>query len=344
MKLKREDEEKIGRYVDGSALSEDISEVSAMFINGENNSGLRRLLEEDWYSIVKNNTGSDKDMRSLLDHIHHQIRLTESVKGKSISRKLSQIYFRAAAILLLPLLLAGGYLLFRTHEHHYDQTALTSIYAPRGSRVAFTLPDGSTGMLNSGSSLSYALPFAAVRDVTLRGEAWFDVRHDENHPFYVSAGNVNLTVLGTSFNVSAYPDENYVEVVLETGKVLLKSSAFDGELTMKPSERFILEDGKMSREITDPSKYSSWTRGKLVFRSDSMSEVARRIERWYNVNVELMNSKLEEYSFRATFEDDPLEEVLRCLSMTSPIRYEIIAGALSSDSTYTKSTVKIYLK
>jgi ferric-dicitrate binding protein FerR (iron transport regulator) len=75
-----------------------------------------------------------------------------------------------------------------------------------------------------------------------------------------------------------------------------------------------------------------------------MSEVARRIERWYNVNVELMDEDLEKYSFRATFEDDPLEEVLRFLAMTSPIRYEIIPGTLDTDSAYIKSIVRIYLK
>jgi ferric-dicitrate binding protein FerR (iron transport regulator) len=75
-----------------------------------------------------------------------------------------------------------------------------------------------------------------------------------------------------------------------------------------------------------------------------MSEVARRIERWYNVKVELMDKDLEKYSFRATFEDDSLEEVLKFLGMTSPIRYEITPRYLAEDSTYTRSIVKIYLK
>lgn len=344
MKFKKEDEDKLKRYADGFALPEEMSEVGNMFADGENNTGLRRMLEEDWYSIVRNDAGTDRDLKPLLHSIHHQIRLHEAVEEKRIFRRLSNIYFRVAAVLLLPLLLAGGYLLFRGRDHVAGRAVTTSIYAPHGSRVSFTLPDGSTGMLNSGSTLSYSLPFTDQREVTLDGEAWLEVSHDAEHPFDLSTGNLHLAVLGTSFNVNAYPEENYVEVVLESGKISLSSGAFEGEILMKPSERFVLEGGKMSREFTDPSKYSSWTEGKLVFRSDSMSEVARRIERWYNVKVELMDSELENYSFRATFEDDPLEEVLRCLSMTSPIRYEITPGTLGPDSTFTKSVVNIFLK
>jgi ferric-dicitrate binding protein FerR (iron transport regulator) len=100
----------------------------------------------------------------------------------------------------------------------------------------------------------------------------------------------------------------------------------------------------VTRSRAETVKYSSWTEGKLVFRSDSMSEVARRIERWYNVQVEIMDEELEKYSFRATFEDDPLEEVLKFLGMTSPIRYEITPRQLTADSVYSKSIVKIFLK
>lgn len=344
MKFNSEDEEKIKRYVSGSALPEEISEVREIFMNGENDESLRNLLEEDWQTINKSDIKSEKDLSPLLDRIHHQISLNEVRKGKGIVRRLSDIYIRVAAILLLPLLLAGGYLLFRSHESHSGHDALTSIYAPQGSRVSFTLPDGTSGMLNSGSSLSYSLPFTSHREVSVTGEAWFKVAHDEKHPFTVAAGNIDLSVLGTSFNVSAYPEDNYTEVVLESGEVMLKSSVFEGNIIMRPSESFVLENGKMRRSITDPSKHISWTEGKLVFRSDPMSEVAKRIERWYNVRVQLMDNELVNYSFRATFEDDPLEEVLRFLSMTSPIRYEITPGTLGTDSTYIKSEVKIYLK
>lgn len=254
---------------------------------------------------------------------------------------------RAAAILLLPLLIAGG-LVYSYLGYHGKTTngrqVSSTIYAPLGARVSFNLPDGTTGMLNSGSHLSYSLPFTINRQVKLEGEAWLEVSRDENHPFEISTGNSTVKVLGTSFNMSAYPAENYVEVVLQQGKVEFQDNSGDEKVTMLPSERLVFQNGNISKSVTDPAKYSAWTEGKLVFRGDPMAEVARRIERWYNVKVILADKELEKYSFRATFLDDTLEEVLRCLSLTSPIRYNIAPRELMQDGTYKKEEVTIYLK
>jgi transmembrane sensor len=225
-----------------------------------------------------------------------------------------------------------------------EQQVSSSIYAPLGARVSFNLPDGTTGMLNSGSHLSYSLPFTNNRQVKLEGEAWLEVKRDENHPFEISTGNSTVKVLGTSFNMSAYPAENYVEVVLQQGKVEFLDNKGDEKVTMLPSERLVFKNGNISKSVTDPAKYNAWTEGKLVFRGDPVAEVARRIERWYNVKVELADLELEKYSFRATFEDDKLEEVLRLLSMTSPIRYQITPRMLLADGTYEKEKVTICLK
>ncbi len=344
MKSGKEEERKILSYLNGMAGWKDSEYVRSVFSTGEDNESLKRFIENDWNEFMKNEPDAETGLNPLLDNIHHQIRLSEYKRSKSFIRRLSGFYAKAAAIILIPLLAGTGILLHRVMMQDAGQPSVASIYAPHGARVAFSLPDGTKGMLNSGSTLEYSLPFSGKRDVTLTGEAWFEVTHDEKHPFSVDAGNLDLTVLGTAFNVSAYPDENYTEVVLENGSILVNSDLYAEGMVMMPSERFVLQDGKASRSLTDPDKYSSWKEGKLVFRSDSMSEVARRIERWYNVNVELVDSELENYSFRATFEDDPLEEVLKFLSMTSPIRYEITPREITSDSIVAKRIVKIYLK
>ncbi len=331
-------------FVNGKSSEAEVNEIIDMLAAGEDNAQLRKVLEDDWNSLADSNIISDDKLSAMLDCIHHKIRLNEFGRVRSMTERLTTFYSRVAAVILIPLLAGSGYLLFRDRAVNGGTTPKTSIYAPAGSRVSFTLPDGTEGMLNSGSTLAYAMPFTSDRAVSLTGEAWFEVAHDEKHPFTVDAGDLDLTVLGTTFNVSAYPEENYVEVVLESGKVLANCEHYKDGMIMSPSEKLVYENGRVTRSTTDPSKYSSWTDGKLVFRSDSMSEVARRIERWYNVRVEIMDDDLEKYSFRATFEDDPLEEVLKFLSMTSPIRYEITPRYLAEDSTYTRSVVKIYLK
>ncbi len=330
--------------VSGLMPEDELEEVRSALMAGDSTDSIKRKIERDWHCIAKSDERTEKDLTPILHSIHHQINLDRLKKEKSLLTKISGFYLKAAAVLMIPLIIGGILLLKDRHIGLDSQPATASIYAPAGSRVAFSLPDGTEGMLNSSSSLTYSMPFYNERNVTLSGEAWFEVKHDEKHPFNVAAGSVDLTVLGTSFNVSAYPEDNYTEVVLESGQVMLKSPVFEGNMIMRPSECFVLENGKMRRSMTDPAKYMAWTEGKLVFRSDPMSEVAKRIERWYNVRVKLMDDELERYAFRATFEDDPLEEVLRFLSMTSPIRYEITPGTLGTDSTYIKSEVKIYLK
>jgi transmembrane sensor len=345
--IKETDFEKIDRYINGKADKKEKDWVESLFIGGEENCTLRHSLEKDWDNIIGNPSNSEVNLSHLLDRIHHDIRINENLNKQKPFQIFSRIYMKAAAILLVPLLIAGGLVFsFQGNSGRVkaDQQVNSEIYAPYGARVSFNLPDGTTGMLNSGSRLSYSIPFNNNRQVKLEGEAWLEVNHDEDHPFKISTGNSTVKVLGTSFNMSAYPAENYVEVVLKQGKVEFLDNRSEEKITMHPSERLVFRNGNMGMSVTDPAKYNAWTEGKLVFRGDPMAEVARRIERWYNVKVELADKELDKYSFRATFEDDKLEDVLRFISMTSPIRYQITPHKLLSDGTFDKEKVTIYLK
>ena len=345
--LKQEDKEIIERYINGGAGESEKIYVESLFNDGENNLYLRHFLEKDWDNMLRDTSLSEVNLPHLLDHVHHIIRKNETLKRQKPLQRFIRIYMKAAAILLLPILVAGG-LAYRFLTNHGNTTAnrqvCSTIYAPLGARVSFNLPDGTTGMLNSGSKLSYSLPFGNNREVSLEGEAWFEVSHDENNPFEIRTGNSTVKVLGTSFNLSAYPAENYVEVVLQEGKVEFQDNKGNTELTMLPSERLVFQNGNINKSVTDPAKYNAWTEGKLVFRGDPMTEVVHRIERWYNVNVNIADIELEKYSFRATFEDDKLEDVLQFLCLTSPIRYQITPRKLLDNGSYEKEEVTIYLK
>ncbi len=341
--LKQDEAEKIERYLLGHSDENEKSYVESLFEDGVTNEFLRNYLKNEWETILRDSSQPDINLSHLLDRIHHIIRKNETLKRQKPMQKYIRVYMRAAAILLLPLIIAGGIFLGK-HSAVSDQQVTSAIYAPLGSRVKFNLPDGTVGMLNSGSKLSYSLPFSNYRKVKLEGEAWLEVKHDSDHPFEISAGNSMVKVLGTSFNISAYPAENYVEVVLQQGKVEFLADKGEKTVSMLPSDRLVFQNGKITKSVTDPAKYNAWTEGKLVLRGDSMSEVARRIERWYNVKIKLADKELEKYSFRATFQDDSLESVLRFLSMTSPIKYTIIPRALMPDGTFKKEEVTIYMK
>lgn len=337
--------ERIERYISGTADKNDIVFVESLFARGEQNFGLSDHLKAEWESGNQYDVPSEALLNSMLDKVHHLIRNKEDQKRKLFVHRFVRTFSKVAAILMLPLLLAGGLtigFLLNTSTKISEQSASLEIHAPKGSRVSFNLPDGTKGWLNSGSCLTYAIPFNNNRNVLLNGEAWFDVTHDQNHPFEISVGTSKVKVLGTSFNVSAYQEDLYIEVVLQQGKVEFYQESQSEKVTMAPSQKLVCSNGKVEVTTTDPSKYQAWTEGKLVFRGDNMAEVARRIERWYNVKVILADRNQDNYTFRATFEDDSLVEVLRLLGKTSPIDYKIAPRVMKSDGTIDKVTVSLY--
>ncbi|MDD4645334.1 MAG: DUF4974 domain-containing protein [Bacteroidales bacterium] len=343
--MKEADLNQIERYIAGLSDDNEKAWVESLFLNGPDHEILRQALLKSWDSIPDDPT-PDVNLDHILLQIHRDINRSEASEKPTPFRRFAGGYRKVAAVLFLPLLLSAGFF-FNKLQHPVihtlvNQEVASTIYAPMGSRVSFSLPDGTTGMLNSGSKLSYSLPFTNKRKVSLEGEAWFDVQKDAEHPFELNTGNSTVKVLGTSFNVSAYPAENYVEVVLKEGKVEFMDNQGD-EVAMRPSERLVYRNGRVGKAVADPAKYQAWTKGRMVFNNDPMAEVARRIERWYNVKVVLADKELEKYSFRGTFEDDKLDEVFRLLSLTSPITYKITPRTLHADGSYEKEIVTIHL-
>lgn len=347
MVLRHGEFERIERYVSGSAADSDREFVESLLAEGGANSYLRRCMEKDWDSTAGQSDSSEADLARLLDRIYHRIRKGESETTMRPLQKVLRIYMKTAAVLLIPLMIAGVLLnkyLPGRQKLMENESTTARIFAPMGSRVSFSLPDGTKGMLNSGSHLEYATPFISDRKVKLEGEAWFEVKRDEKHPFLIAAGSSVVKVLGTDLNVSAYSDENYIEVVLNSGKIEYLSGLSKERIILMPSERLVCHKGRIGKSKVDPEKYNAWTGGRLIFRGDPMAEVARRIERWYNVRIVVADRELEKYSFRATFQDDSLENVLTFLAMTSPIRYEISPKKSLPDGTIEKQQITIYRK
>lgn len=345
--LQEEDLHRIERYLEGCANDEEKKHVESLFANGQDNQDLRSFLSKEWDVFLETGVHSDANLENLLDRIHYDIKKNGISKSQRLFTRFYRFYRSTAAILLIPLVLTVV-MMYKHFEvnakEDAEREAHSTIYAPMCSRVSFDLPDGTTGMLNSGSKLSYSLPFTTKRQVELEGEAWFEVTHNEQLPFEIVAGSSTINVLGTSFNVSAYPKGDYIEVVLLNGKVEFKDNKINEGVIIYPSERLVLQNGKISKSIVDVLKYNAWTEGWLVFKGDTMSEVARRIERWYDVEIIFSDKELESYTFRGTFHNDKLEDVLRYLAMTSPIRYKISPGVMMPDGTYKKEKVTIYKK
>ena len=338
------DSEKIIRYFKGEYSEDDASYVEEIFQDNNRVKELKTLLSDQFDKLLSENGTNGKNLDHTLYKIHYDIN-TRLSKRKSWSfENTIKWTFRIAAAVMLPIVILIGLQMFR--EARLKKEAWVEIKTPFWTRAQFSLPDGTTGWLNSNSSIRYDMNFNVDRQVTVTGEAFFDVFKDKRRPFIVNTNDVSLKVLGTRFNITSYEDDKNVEVVLEEGELVFNGKEKQKSFTMKPNDLLIYNKTLMnfSTEVVQPQKYLSWTAGKLVFRNDPLDVIASRLSRWYNIDVEIKGSVTEDLRLRATFVDEDVEEVLDLLKRSLPVDYKIVNGFLTADGLYTKKKVIITLR
>lgn len=212
-------------------------------------------------------------------------------------------------------------------------SALNQVIIPYGKRSEITLADGTHIWLNSGSQLSYPSKFkAGSREVYLSGEALFDVKADPSKPFFVITRDIRIKVLGTSFNVSSYTDDNTVQTVLLKGKVEAgKNKLFATTIDLVPGERLIYDknSSNLSKDRVDVQQYSSWVNGYLVFRNVPITEVFTKLERFYNQEISVDNG-LEEITFSGKLDlGDNLKDVLKNIAFASSVNVQDDNGSFT---------------
>jgi len=328
----------IKKYLEGKLTLKKQIELSEQLADPHNGVA-EEILHDDWKSQLESNSISERDLKPVLDKIHHRIRLNET--NNVIPTNWWLTFQRIAALLILPLLLSFLTYFYFQSDRPVTTNSFAEIQCPLGVRTKFQLPDGSTGYLNSGSRLKYPVQFIGERKVELVGEAFFDVVHNAKIPFHVNTPNMDIKVLGTTFNVIANEDETTEEIVLQTGKVDVSSRSGKQLAVLKPNEQLILDMEKRTlvRNEVEASQYSTWKDGKLAFRNENMRQVARRLSRWYNAEVVVDDQLLNDYTFHATFLDEPLDEVLKLLSITTPLSFTEEKRASNADGVFAKRKI-----
>lgn len=267
------------------------------------------------------------------------------------SRRLSIFHFlnRAAAILIIPLLISTGVLLYKYLEKGNEDNvvAYTEIMALPGTITKTQLPDSSEVWLNSGSSLRYPIRFASdKRAVELTGEAFFDIRSQACCPFEVKTSEgLKITARGTSFNINAYPEDLVTETILQTG--IIDVSYNESILGVSPNEMVTFDKttGVMRKTITSIEEKTAWKDGLLVFRSTPLEEVFKRISRRYNVEIVLHKETEVDYRIRATFSSETLSQILDVLKMAVPtIRWSETKMQQKTDLTYARQRIEVWIK
>jgi transmembrane sensor len=256
-------------------------------------------------------------------------------------------------------LVAAGVLYYRNEGRHAVPRGepVTILTAGRGARKFAKLPDGSRLWLNAGSRIVLAAGFHYdKRELTLEGEAFFEVEHDEQHPFIIHTGALDVRVLGTSLNVRAYPGEPTMETTLIEGRAEIGLAGNpQSSILLHPNEKVVIpNDGATAalpagnnvladsvRENANlPLNYvrrpivpdrtdgtiaeTSWTKNRLVFRNETLAGMSTRLERWYNVKILFDDNKYQQDTLSVTFPDEPIGDIMHALQVNSGLQYRIV--------------------
>lgn len=309
--------ELIEKYFDGDITDAEIKELSDWIKNDRH---LQNWWEEEF---SKSDAGINPLLRDkLFARIKEQTQGKEEAQGKEKTRTIRMNPWKWAAAIVLPICIA----FFTYYLVDSSQTvgAPFIVKADKGDKATIELPDGTNVVLNSASQLSYLNNFGEnVRRVQLNGEAYFKVAHDEKRAFIVQVGDLEVKVLGTSFNVSAYEDAKDVTVVLLEGKVGVYAQKMSH--IMKPGDK--IEYNKATHKITatqvHPSDYIEWTKGNIYFEKESLENIMKTLSRIYDVEIRFDSNKLPNEYFTGTIPGGGIQNALNILMLTSPFYYEM---------------------
>lgn len=342
------------KYLQGTCTEMEFDQLLS-WIKGDPRLAAEIGMIQDVWDEFEPEAGPDERNKysRVLDKIHHQININQysdrlEVQKPAPKFRILSILTRAAAILLLPVLSLLLYTSYSERGRYATNLNDLEVEAPAGSRIHIELGDGTKVWLNHGSKLKYPQRFADEnRKVFLTGEAYFEVAHNARVPFIVGTNRLEVKAIGTAFNVSSYPGDDNIETTLVDGKVILYERENNREIKeLSPGEflRFNAKKNTYIIESGNTEKNTAWKDGLLVFKNEKAEVVAKKLSRWYNVEVEITSEKVNDFTFTATFMDETLPQVLELMTLATPVSYKLTLRKKLSDGSFLKQKVLIGLK
>jgi transmembrane sensor len=342
--------ELLTRKLAGESSEDELDELDELFHQYPENAYLQDIFLEIWKTKAEE---EDPEMYYKRHRRRHQddfgkLNLFNRPERVSSSR-VKNFFLTTAAVLLL--MTIATYLYFDKGEKISKQDGYTEIICGKGVRKSVTLPDGSRVWLNADSRIAFDANMNATgrRIVELSGEAYFDVKHIDEHPFFINTRQVSIKVLGTAFNVRAYPGDRSCETTLIRGSIeLVTNNKAKQKFLLIPSEKLSVTEAKtagdastkedqrdrvasMRIELVTPVKLSdkeyvpetSWTENKLIFKDEPLEQLAPELERWYDVKIEIANESLRGYRFTGVFTSETILQALTAMKLIKPFKFTI---------------------
>lgn len=351
----------LNKYLHGNLTLSERRQFNDLLADASNEAAIKKIILKHITEYTDENSCIDKklDFDEVYSEILSRLDIENSSSGTFVIhhsplRKILLVS-AAAAILAGVFLLGRIFPVSKTNPGPLDQLTYTEVKSPYGSRSEIKLPDGTSVILNAGSTLKYRNDYNQKnRDIDLYGEAYFKVAKNPDIPLIVSAGYIDVIAVGTEFNIKAYPEENTIETTLIEGKVEISNindKVDDKEIiNLAPNQKaiFIKGDDEYKIENTvrnekkpeplkpvfenilispkaDVEKTVAWTEGKLIFRRENLENLCIDLQRKYDVKFVFIEEDLKKLRFTGVLLDETLEQVLNVIKLTAPINYSIEA-------------------
>lgn len=312
----------LDRYLKGEATVEEQEFIDKFFASYESKSSSLELPDDQdlLWEELRHSTGS----------VGRNVMKIHTGKAKQRSKGWFKPMAIAASLVLI--IAVTGILIYLPEQGNDGWTVMNT---PAGQRREIHLPDGTVVHLNAESSLSYPESFSnAIREVKLTGEAFFEVTKDATKPFLVQTENVRTTVLGTSFNVQAYPAEDVV-VTVATGKVAVsvadaaennqREEGTAAVLTQGLQATYSMNTKEMRTGTVNPEIYTDWKNNIIRFQNTTLDEAAKTLSKWYGVAIAFEDDTIKHCRISGRFKDPQLKDVLESIGYMYPVQYKITA-------------------
>ncbi len=319
--------ELIVRKFSGEATSEENKIIENWVNESQQNKDFFNDLNEIWISSGQNTSNdSEYDVEKAIQNF---INRTKLVKLKSEQRYKLFNVLKYAAMIVLALAIPFTYWIAQKPKTSAD--TYTTVTCAFGDKTTIILPDSSQVWLNSGSKITFSNNFKnGSRKLYLEGEGYFSVKKDADNPFFVQTAELNVKVLGTEFNLKAYPDEENISVTLVNGNLQVQNEK-SAEMLI-PGQKVLYKKADHSlivENLSDLAPETEWTNGRLVFRNTSLEELERKLERWFDVEIEFADETVKTRRFSGTLERESILEVISYFGISQYVDYKIKGNVIT---------------
>jgi ferric-dicitrate binding protein FerR (iron transport regulator) len=300
---------------------------------------VKSMMYHQWKNPQEIRTSMKPDLKKLFAKIKERIHPENVSKSANTQFLISEIedlklkYHMLRKRSLLAMTIAASLILFISlgslmiiNKNQVFRNTYTENIAPRGQKSHVILPDGSYVYLNSGSMIRYDNHFGKrYRKLHLTGEAYFEVTKNEKLPFIINTDDVEVKVLGTRFNIMAYPEDDIVETIVSEGSVSVTEVHNMSSVLLSANQKATFDKNTQFLLLNDvnPDPYISWKNNILTFDNENFGDVIKKLERWFDVSIQVEGTDSIRDRFTLTIKSESLREVLDLISLTTDIKYTI---------------------